>query len=246
MRRRIKDGTLAAAVLPDGTIDVDIADALLAGEAPEGRLVAVDLQEARRRKLLATCLLLADELIDMDSSMISTAQVATVLDWDAKTIAGRLQGIAEASKKLAGMLAAPAAQALEDEVNRAMVDLSSRKSPWTSRKRPEAPLQLDQWFADMNATDLLAWRTEAEAILLKMRRDLKTGKAMRIADVVSRIGQRNASVRAKLFGLPGTLAPHFALAKSGAAAKRIVMDELTDVLAELKPTKGAGNVKRRA
>ncbi|OWK20633.1 hypothetical protein AJ88_27650 [Mesorhizobium amorphae CCBAU 01583] len=62
IRDRIADGTLVKAVLPDGTLDADKADKLLAAKVTAGKHVGSDLNDARRRKLAAGVALLQDEV----------------------------------------------------------------------------------------------------------------------------------------------------------------------------------------
>src|SRR5215208_7216443 len=78
VREHIKNGLLKPALLPDGSIDPALADALLAKGRTRGRDAAPDLAGARRRKLAAQVALLADEVAERQGNLVPLAEAKRV------------------------------------------------------------------------------------------------------------------------------------------------------------------------
>ena len=78
IRKRIADGSLADAMTPDGLIDPDKADALLAANTTAGRDISSDLVAAKRRKAAAACALLEGEVRDFGATLVPTKDVAAI------------------------------------------------------------------------------------------------------------------------------------------------------------------------
>src|SRR5687768_14105582 len=74
VREHVASGLLKPALLPDGSIDAALADALLAKGRTRGERTAPDLAGARRRKLAAQVALLADEVAEREGNLVPLAE----------------------------------------------------------------------------------------------------------------------------------------------------------------------------
>ena len=108
VRRHIESGALAAAVLPDGSLDAEKASAALAAVVTNAKRVPVALTHARGRRLRVQVRAREDEVADLQVSAVPPEVAATLLREQAAIITRHARPLAEAAAKLAGLTAAAA------------------------------------------------------------------------------------------------------------------------------------------
>ena len=242
IRDRITDGTLAKAVLPDGTIDADKADALLAARVTAGKHVGSDLNEARRRKLAAGVALLQDDVSALVDSVVRVDDAGQHIRQNSLEIAQRLFRIAdECAGKVAGKEAATAADILDDAVRAALDDLSdggsedddldNEDAPYLEAQNPPGGAALD----DLTAVQLAALKADLEAHRLETKRALNNGKLVEIERICGEFAARCSIVRNRMLGLHMKIAPHL-LSADKRKAKELLEIEISEGVEEMACT----------
>ena len=233
---------MAKAVLPDGTIDADKADKLLAEKVTAGKRTGSDLNEARRRKLAAGVALLQDDVSALVDSVVRVGDAGQHIRQNSLEIAQRLFRIAdECAGKVAGKEAATAADILDDAVRAALDDLSDGGSEDDDLDNEDAPYLEAQnsrggaALNDLTAVQLAALKADLEAHRLETKRALNNGKLVEIERICGEFAARCSIVRNRLLGLHMKVAPHF-LSADKREAKELLEMEISEGVEEMACT----------
>ena len=234
VRKARDEGRLNGAIFPDGSIDAEKADALLAKSATSGERVPSDLAEARRRKLAAQCALLHDEVETMQATIILPDVAMSIMTEDCVIVARRLFRIpSEIAGQVAGKPVAEASSIIQEAAYQALLDLS--KTP--PKAPPEsAPKRSRQSFDDMDATALAAMKATYQTLKIHVQQDRQKGVVLDIADISASMTKRFSAVRTKTLALHVKAAPYVAIA-TAAKAEKILRKEITDIVRDLADAK---------
>lgn len=237
IRDRISDGTIASAILPDGSIDMDLADRLLAEKVTAGKHTGSDLNEARRRKLAAGVALLNDEVSELAASVVRREDGARLVREQSLEIAARLFRIADdTAPKVAGKEAVTAASIIEGEVYTALTELcggdASLPPDGEDDNSDEPPVRVGEPLGDLSSVELAALKASLEARRLEIRRALNIREIVEIEAIVGPWADRLSIVRNRALGIHVKVAPFFVTAKTP-EAKRILEVEISEVVEEL-------------
>jgi hypothetical protein len=228
IRKAVKDGRLAPAVLPDGTIDRDKGDELLAASTVAGAHVSSTLSEAMRRKAAASAALLADEVAEMEATLVP---IGNVLDLEERVhahVSDRLNAhILPCAPKIAGQEPGVAFKILMDVVNEALADISSTEiRVGRSRKKKAGK---GKALADMTADEIAIFRTELLARRLELRCAAKNGE-MVDPEIYCRPYMDEATrIRTNVLGMPSKFAPRV-IHKDADRVREILAEELENIL----------------
>jgi hypothetical protein len=230
IRKHIESGVLAAAVRPDGKIDPDVADALLAACKTGGASVPSGLVKARTRKLAAGVALLQDELAEIEATALPAIGVAAVTKDIFLQMARVVWPIATMASRLAGLTPAAAMAALDDEVRDRLEAVASTKiqAP-RGRKAQDGPA-----LADMTPVDLATLRSDLQARKMEVDRDLRTGHRVHLADATKGAVDAVLRMRAKLLALPSKIGATFSdVVVDMIEIEALLQAEVAEALAEL-------------
>jgi len=193
VRRHIESGALAAAVLPDGSLDAEKASAALAAVVTNAKRVPVALTHARGRRLRVQVRAREDEVADLQVSAVPPEVAATLLREQAAIITRHARPLAEAAAKLAGLTAAAALPKLKDLVNGALEAIGEDDGGeddgdewWNEREEP--PIDLDHLPPNM----LLARKIDLQSTKLEFEHGLARGDLRDIGEVTAAFEGRAA------------------------------------------------------
>jgi len=231
IRRRIADGTLADAILPDGTVDPDKCDALLAAGTTAGHRVSSDLATARRRKLAAGNALLADEIRMSEESTVPRVEADQAELAACRRIAQHLYKIAaDAAPSVAGRPPAIAAATLQRFVRDALLDISRTRTK--TKRTPARAVAHGTTLPMATATELATTRANLLARRLELKRLVTTGAYVEVEPWSGAIMGRMAIAKSRLLGIHVKLAPSLQSTDAD-GARRLIEKAAADVLAEL-------------
>jgi len=229
VRKRIAAGDLAEALLPDGTIDPEIADRLLAERTTAGKRVPAPLSAARLRKVRAHVATLQDRVAELRESVLTREEAATNAI-TARFIADRLARIpADAAPQVVGRSAGLIAELVREIVYAALDDLANTKITTTLGEDEKPPLVVSA----MNAVALAAAKETLLAERLELRRALKRGELLDGEAYFGAFMQRISGLRTTMLGLPSKLAPHLAAAKDAEDARAMLKAEVDHAVEHL-------------
>lgn len=228
VRRKIADGSLVAAVQPDGKLDGAVADRLwktTAGPRVQGTLAA-----ARRRRLRATCNVLAFGVTKLRESMIEAAAIAEANAAAEKAIDelfGKLPG--KLAPLVAGMPAPVVFAVIDDHVRAALTVCATSTITGNGADVVRPAIEVD----DLDETGLAALRhnlaaERTELIHRRQRRELLVHHA-----VEASLANASVKFRNRMLYLCGKCAPHFR-SRTVAESERLLRREVDDALRDLK------------
>lgn len=204
VRLAIREGRLSSALLPSGKIDRAKADAAFARNT-RGSKPPSGLNDARRRKLLAQCRLLADEIAATEATLVEpNAAKALVQSMSCQVAAAFLALPMPLARRVHGMEQTEAAAAVSDTVRSVLEDLSQRRFQFQGEPVAEPTPDYDA----MDRADLAALKATLEARRLELLRAEMTGEQLVMAEVSRAMIDRSSKVRGKLLGLHVRVAPY--------------------------------------
>lgn len=228
VRRKIADGSLVAAVQPDGKLDGAIADRLwttTTGPRVQGTLAA-----ARRRRLRASCNVLAwnvgklrDSLIEVGHIAEGAAAMVNLVDATFGPLPSKL------APSLAGQPAPRAFVVLDDNIRAALTDLAESNSVTYGEGVVHPTFEL----AGLDETGLATARHNFAAERTELLHRRQRGDLLVVDEVIAGLTDAITRFRTRLCYLPGKLAPHF-LSRNVAESARLLRRELDDALRDLK------------
>lgn len=239
IRRAIEDGRIAASVLPDGMLDSDQADGLLAVGSVTGAAVPPKLADARRRKLAATVALLADDLDELERSVLTRAVGEATDDLIVREVARQFLALPdELAPKVAGLAPAIAAPIVEDAVRDALNRIADKGEKLADDRAPTtdvAVVAAAPDLASMSATQLAAMKADLQARKLEIERGLKRRELMTVDEWERSMGLRMTTAKHRVCGLHYKTASRFDSATVD-GARSIIRDELCDIIYDFART----------
>lgn len=228
VQRHIDNGTIADAILPDGSIDIDRARAILADTMTRGPLAGDAVREARLVRARTKTVLLAAQVADLRDAYIPADDMAAILRGEAATVVGLLRQFpADAAPALAGLNAEHAKPVLKAAVLRLLASLSDES---TAPPRPEPEPLPDLAGIPATGVEIQKLGLESETDLWRLA--LKRGQATKIEDEVNSWSERCSVVKGFLLGLPGSPRLDF-VGCDAAAVTRMLAKEVRHCIAIL-------------
>lgn len=239
VRRAIEDGRIAAAVLPDGSLDADLADGMLSSGSVTGVSAPSSLAAARRRKLAATVALLADELGELERSVLTRVVGEATDDLCVSEVARQLLTLPdELAPQVAGLAPAIAAPIVEDAVTAAMNRIADGGEKLAEDHAPTTGVAVATSAPDlagMSATQLAALKAHLQARKLEIERGLKRRDLMTIAEWEQSMGLRMMTTKHRVCGLHYKTAARFDSA-TVEEARSIIREELVEIIVNFART----------
>ena len=194
VRKHLASGALLPALLPDNTLDVERADAILAASVTRGAEVPGPLADARQRKLRAQTTALADKVRTLRDSLVPPADVKAVMREAWLFCARHLGTLVPHGARLAGAAPAAAYKDLDGAVFDALTyltttDIMGEESAVLPEPPPPATL------CTLSATELAAFKANLEGEWLELRRKRERGELVRI-------DAQYQAVRRSAYGVP--------------------------------------------
>lgn len=218
IRKKIADGTLKPALLPNGMLDADKADDLLASATVRGGGTSATLVESKRRKTAASCALLADEIESLEGAVIYADLAAEMVRTEGTAIARRIFSIAAvAAPMIVGNNLAVIAEVLRAQVELAMTELTSIEVAEPAKEAVYAGRR----FGDMDLAALETVKNDLLAERLEIRRKLNRKELLLISTVSDTWARRLSMLRPNLLGLPNALAAQSEHADFAAVTKML-------------------------
>ena len=222
VRKYLNQGKLGDALLPDGTLDAQKADRLLASSITQGRAQPVELRAAKARRLRAQVRRLGDEVRGLQRSLVHTQRVGPIASVGGLIVANILRPLGERMAPLiAGMNGKDAHQALRNAVYASLENISSTMLGRVdgAKGRKERELELDE----LGEAQLLAVQANLQADKLELERALDKGILSRISDAVQEYEERMVVSKSLVLAMPGRVAPY----AEGATAEqlRVLIDQ---------------------
>jgi hypothetical protein len=231
IRRYIENGALAGAILPDGSIDPDIADVKLSAAKVGGERVASNLVKARARKLGAAVALLADEVAELEAAVAPIADVRETVRRIAVHIAGIVWPLAGLAPQLAGLERSAAITVLEDEV-RARLGAIAKTGVSAPRSKPRTPPDGPS-LAEMNPVDLAAERATLQARKMEIQHALARNELVDLATEQAAAVDAVLRMRGKLLAVPSKIGAHMGDTVDVTELRALLQAEVAEALAEL-------------
>jgi len=230
VRKYVAEGKLAQAVLPDGTLDAERADQLLASSIVRGNALPVALVTARIRKLRVQVQSLHDEVSELQRKVLPPDVAASMVgELDYHLVTRHIRPIAE---RVAPAVAGRQAEAAHVVLRDAIIDLLetiTSSAPIFDPVDEEAELELD----GTTETQLLAMRTNLQAEKLEIERALAKGRLRRTSEIIEECEEKGAISKSLLLALPGRLAIFMENA-SVEQARALIAAELEQAIAALE------------
>ncbi|MEO7222498.1 MAG: hypothetical protein ABIY37_08500, partial [Devosia sp.] len=216
VRKYLTQGKLSDALLPDGTLDAEKADQLLASSITRDRNQPVELRAGKARRLRAQALRLGDEVQDLERSLVQADRVRPIASVVGLIVADSLRPIAERMAPIiAGMNGKDAHLALRNAVSDALEIISSTMVAGGdgAKSGEEKELELD----DLREPQLLAVQANLQADKLELGRALDKGILRRVADAVQEHEEKMVVSKSLVLAMPGRVAPY----AEGATAEQL-------------------------
>lgn len=229
VRKHIANGNLVGAVLPDGSLDPDIAARLLVGTIQKGTAVPVALRTAKTRRLRAQVAGLLDKVEAMRQMVISTEDADKLLAGERQPTIVRLRRIPNDFKKAAGMNARDAARTMNALVHEVLEDLAAEPADYGEERSPAPSVDARPDLSTMSPNGLAALRINLSAELMEMKQALANGRARSVVEVLNEWEAKLAASKSLLLALPGRLAPHMSVH----GAKPKVRAEVEEIIGSL-------------
>ncbi|MEO9229765.1 MAG: hypothetical protein ABI216_12600 [Devosia sp.] len=231
VRKQIGNGTLAKAVLIDGSIDANTADRLLAASVTRGPKVPIQVTTAKARRLRAQIRLLQDKVDDWRKSFIVEKDIWPIVEKGDLVIAERVRRIpGDAAAAAAGLAQDKAHLVLSDCVNRALVDLHQVYWQNVNRSPRTEPARLN--LDGLTPSALSAMQINLHAQLLEYQRALNVGHGRLIQDVLEVVTEKTAIGKALLVAIPSRVAV-FMEGSSQEEARARISEEIEKCIAVL-------------
>ncbi len=232
VRKHIASGLLAPAVLSNGLIDAERADALLADSItrPKVKKVPVVLATARQRRLRAQARDLLDQLDALKRSLVPAKKAMEVVDAQFQVAIDVLKPWpARIAPTVAGKPAAEAVRLLKAGVHDTLQEMQDAPPPpWPSE--PEKPSAPDP--DALNPVQLAALVENLRAELLELQRLERLG-VPRVDYVLGLFEEALGLAKSLLMAIPGRTATLIEVADV-AEAERLLAAEVAGVIAQLK------------
>jgi len=228
IRKHIASGTLAGAVLPNGNIDPDAADKLLAGSVTRGPKVPIQVRTAKARRIRAQIRLLYDEVMEIKNNVVTPADAAMIQDVVSARIIKWLRVIPDrAAAAAAGLPGDRAYRALDDCINNTLQDYQDDLPP----EKPSTPTpEID--LAAMTPTELTALQLNLQAEKLEYERALNHGVVAWPDDLMPDYNEKLAVSKSMLLAIPGRVTV-FMEGSSVEEARARIAEEIERVVAAL-------------
>jgi hypothetical protein len=239
VRRRIRDGSISAALTVDNRIDPILADALWAQNSsrPHPASDGSDsLAAAAHRHLLARVLELRDRIIVFEASLLWCDHVFAFEDAIITAAETVLLPLATAlAPQTIGRPAADIAETLRIGIYDALTTLADANIVQTSADDPSGDaLPSDDELERLNTRELAIRKHDLLARLSKKRRLRNSGVLLAADKVEYRWTDGILKSRARLLVLPSKLAPWLAATVDVAEAGRMIADEIDAALDEFR------------
>ncbi|MBI4923083.1 MAG: hypothetical protein HY834_15170, partial [Devosia nanyangense] len=207
VRKYLTQGKLSDALLPDGTLDAEKADRLLASSITRDRAQPVELRAAKARRLRALVRRLGDDVRDLEKSLVRADRVRPIASVVGLIVADNLRSIAERMAPIiAGMNGKDAHLALRNAVSDALEIISSTMVTGVDGAQiaEEKELELD----DLREPQLHAVQANLQADKLELGRALDRGILRRVADAVEEHEEMMVVSKSLILAMPGRVAPY--------------------------------------
>lgn len=222
----------------DGSINGDASDARVAEYREAVQDAASPLAVARQRKLAAQVAAMEDEVAAIKAQLLDPADAARARIEGMRYVVRELLTIAATAAPLvAGQPAAVAKERLTDVVHGVMARLAcTTYVPGGPAEDPAAAGEVED--------DLAARKTALAAERLELRRAVRRGEVLDMAEHIRDLQSKLGTARARLLGLPMKLAPCCGALDAASVEDEIRVAIRREVVAELAgPLPGVGNLK---
>ncbi|MBN9348467.1 MAG: phage terminase large subunit family protein [Devosia sp.] len=234
VRKYLDQGKLSDALLPDGTLDAEKADRLLAASITRDHQ-PVELKAAKARRLRAKVRRLGDEVRDLEKSLVRADRVGAVARVASLIVADTLGPIAERMAPIiAEMNGKDAHLALRNAVSDALEVISSAMvtAGDGAQIAEEKELELDA----LGEPQLLAVQANLQADKLELGRALDKGILRRVADAVEEHEEKMVVSKSLMLAMPGRVAP-YAQSETAEQLRARISQEIEHALAAGPPLK---------
>lgn len=207
VRKYLTQGKLTDALLPDGTLDAEKADQLLASSITRDRAQPVELRTAKARHLRAKVRRLGDEVRDLERSLVHADRVGPIASAVGLIVADNLRPIAERMAPItSGMNGRDAHLALRNAVSDSLEIISSTMVADGNGAKggEETELELDE----LSEPQLLAIQANLQADKLELERALDRGILRRVVDTVEELEEKMVVSKSLVLAMPGRVAPY--------------------------------------
>lgn len=243
VRKYLTQGKLSDALLPDGTLDPEKADQLLAASITRDRAQPVELRAAKARRLRAQVRRLGDDVRDLERSLVPADRVGPIATAVGLIVADNLRPLAErTAPMIAGMSGKDAHLALRNGVSDALATISSTMVPGGdgAKAGDDKELELD----DLREPQLLAVQANLQAEKLELGRALDKGILRRVADAVEEHEEKMVVAKTLMLAMPARVAP-YAESETAEQLRVRISQEIEHALAA-GPHLDVGGAKGRA
>lgn len=233
VRRHVDAGTLASALLRDGSLDPRKATEALAKALSSAKVVPRELVDARTRRLRAQTQKQTDEVEELQLSVVTPAIAADLAREQATIIAGHLRRVPDAAARLTGLPAPQVRLRLKRLLSEALEAIheydggEDEGEEWWNEVAAR-PIDLDR----LPANALLARRIDLAAQKIEVEHALARGELVRTDTMIAEFEARLAVAKSLLTAIPGRVADQFETL-SAEAVRALVAAELDGALAEL-------------
>lgn len=232
IRALIAEGVLSEAVLPNGLIDSEMADALLAANLtrPKSGAVAPVLRTARTRRDRAQARTNEEQLVGLRNSLITRAQVREGHRLTAILVDGLRAFASRAAPKVLGLEAREVHAMLKAEQQAVFRDINVQveiarrdRPPRASRAAPE--------IDGLTPVELQALLVNQATERLTLERLAANGSLLRVDDVRDADTERGSVLRSTFVAIAGRVDQKVANAPTVEEIERIISEELERALA---------------
>ncbi len=232
VRRHLTSGLLAPALLPDDTIDADLADAILARSLTRSSAIpAVDA--ARKRKLAAEIAMLQDEVTTLIDERVSPAAAREFVR-DLLTLCAKQSiGVVDAGAGLAGHVPVDCFTTLTEAVFTSLTAIAETRATTRTIEDEAAPTFAGVRLDALELTDLVALKADLQAQRLETLHATARGEMVLIAAIETDIIDRIANFRARLLAIPSRGAPLFQTLATADEARALTLELSAEALAQL-------------
>lgn len=234
--KHLASGLLKPAVLPDGTLDEALADALLDANLtrqPPDENSPSDLTLARRRKTRASIRKLRDECIALQSEYAPIELLHEFERPNVEAIITRLRRIPrQAAKGIVGRSPAVACEHVRAVIYEALTQLGDGhglSGPPDDGEEPDSEVSIVG-----NSVQLSALLTDMQAVRIELLREIKTGGRVSVDEFFEGWDRRIGNCRQQMIGLPTKLASQLAMATSEKDARDLIARDVEHAVTELK------------
>jgi|JI10StandDraft_1071094.scaffolds.fasta_scaffold251426_2 hypothetical protein len=231
VRKHLKAGTLTDAILPDGTIDPEKADALLRATRTRGRSVPVSLQAARSRRERALAFRDLTEVKKLESALVRPDEYA---GWVTEGFSFMVDAIRALPARVAPRLVRQEPRDIHRILANAVNDLLNEMSSAFEQRAHDLQAQPDRSdptpdLEAMTPTELATLRATTQARRVELELAMDYGVLRQSDRLLMIVGEALSVTKSRLLAISGRTAASIEIAPDADAVAALLTAEVEDI-----------------